>query len=203
MESPDKIFELQRVYNNCPDPDHREYKLLGVYFDEYISFDKHVSILCAKLSRACFIIRRVSNSLSLKSLKCLYFALFHPHMLYCINIYTCTSAKNLKRITILQKKVIRLINKTNTTAHTEELFKSSNILPFDKLILKAKLLFMHSICYNYAPKTFSNTFPHNPQNELYNLCTRSIFMPYPIVALNLLNVSHCIHSPTAGITLVM
>ncbi len=172
---PEKVYELQRVFNNCNDPNHREYKLLGVYLDEFLTFDKHVSTICAKLARACFIIRRVYQKLSVKSLKCLYYALFHPHLLYCINIYTCTTAKNLKRITVLQKKVIRLINKAKTLDHTDILFKNSNILPFNKLITQAKLHFMHSICYNYAPKSFTDIFKTNQNNDIYNLRTRAQF----------------------------
>ncbi len=100
----DKIFELERVYSNNPNPENQFYKLLGVYFDEYLSFDKHVNVLCAKLSRANFFIRRVNQKLSKKALKSLYFAMIHSHLLYCINIYSCTTTKNLKKITVLQKK---------------------------------------------------------------------------------------------------
>ncbi len=175
VEDEQKKFELQRVYNQCPDSNNHEYKLLGVYFDEYLSFDKHINTICAKLARACFIIRRVSHKISVKSLKCLYYALFHPHILYCINIYTCTTAKNLKRITILQKKVIRIINKAKSSDHTDILFKNCGILPFNKLIIQAKLHFMHAICYNYAPPTFNDVFTINQNNEVYNLRTRAMY----------------------------
>ena len=37
------IFKLERVYNDNPNIEHKSYKLLGVYFDEYLSFDKHCS----------------------------------------------------------------------------------------------------------------------------------------------------------------
>ncbi len=56
-EDPSLIFELERVFSTHPNPIHREYKLLGVYFDEYLNFDKHVKTVCAKLTRANYCIR--------------------------------------------------------------------------------------------------------------------------------------------------
>ena len=102
------IFKLERVYSDNPNIDSRNYKLLGVFFDEFLSFDKHISYICAKLSKANFCIKRASNKLSLKWLKALYYALVHPHLLYCLNIISCTSAKNIARIVKLQKKLLEL-----------------------------------------------------------------------------------------------
>ena len=173
---PNKIFELERVYSTHPNIENQSYKLLGVYLDEYLTFDKHINVLCAKLSKANFCIRRINQKISTKALRCLYFAMFHSHLLYCINIYSCTSAKNIKKITVLQKKAIRLINKEKNNTHTEQLFQKSLILPFEKLILQSKLTFMHSICYSYAPQTFLNTFPINNNVNVYNLRTRAMYL---------------------------
>ena len=49
--------------------------------------------ICAKLSKSIFCIKRAANKLSLKSLRSLYFALVHPHLLYCNNIITWSSEK--------------------------------------------------------------------------------------------------------------
>jgi hypothetical protein len=103
-ENPNLIFPLERVYSDNPNPEHKFYKLLGCYFDEYLSFDKHVDYICAKISRANFCIKRVSNDLSLKALCSLYFALVHPHLLYCSIILSCASVSAQKLILTLQKK---------------------------------------------------------------------------------------------------
>jgi hypothetical protein len=41
------------------------------------------------------------------------------------------------------------------------MFKNLGILRFDKLIDQAKLIFMHAMMYNYAPRTFDNTWIRN------------------------------------------
>jgi hypothetical protein len=167
---PNLIHNVERIYTNHPDPNKRTYKSLGVYLDEYLSFNKHVSHICAKISRSIFCIKRAANFLSLKSLKSLYYAMIHPHLLYCINIFSCTSQSNLNKILLVQKKAIRVITKENYNAHTAPLFKKLGILPFDKLLIQAKLNFMHAIEYNYAPSTFSSTFTkNNDRNIDHNL----------------------------------
>ena len=108
QNDPNNISILERVYIDNPEQEHKYYKLLGVYLDEYLSFDKHVSYICAKLARANFCIKRAANKLSIKALTSLYYALVHPHLLYCNTILNCMSAKNLTKIAKLQKKQLEL-----------------------------------------------------------------------------------------------
>jgi hypothetical protein len=102
---PSLIHKLDKVCDNNNDDNMKSFKLLGVYFDEYLSFNKHISILAAKLSRANFLLRLVSNFVSNNTMRKLYFSLFHSHLLYCSNIYSCTSLANINRISILQKNL--------------------------------------------------------------------------------------------------
>jgi hypothetical protein len=54
--------------------------------------------------------------------------------------------------------------------HTTASFYDLRILPFDKLITYHKLLFMHAIRYEYAPRSFANTWKINTVRNLdYNL----------------------------------
>ena len=163
VEDPSFIFEIERIAFSNPDRDLHTYKLLGVLFDENLSFDQHISYICKKLSRANFFLNRAKNFVSQKSLRSLYFALFHSHLLYCTNITSCASTSNLKKITTLQKKAVRILSGAKSRDHTEPLFYSLNILPFDKLVLEAKLKFMHSIYYNYSPPSFANIWRKNSE----------------------------------------
>ncbi len=62
-------------------------------------------------------------------------------------------------------------------AHTQELFRAHNILPYELLLNQAKLHFMHSYVYGYAPKSFNNTWIKNNQREIqHNLCNNDDFM---------------------------
>jgi hypothetical protein len=159
--NPDLITPLERYHINHEDKNCRQYKLLGIYLDEFLSLDYHVDYVCNKMNRSLYCIKQAKNNLSLQSLKSLYFALVHSHLTYCPIILSCTSKTNLNRILRVQKKAIRVITNSHYNKHTAQLFKNLEILPFDKIIEQCKLTFMHSIKYNYAPKTFINTWTTN------------------------------------------
>ena len=167
------ITPLERVYNGNRNKESRSYKLLGVLFYEQLNFKSHIELICNKINKinkSIYCINRAKNLLSKKALKSLYFALVHPHLLYCINIYTCTAKSNLKRLITLQKKAIRTINHAPSNAHTLPLFTNAKILPLEKLMLQSKLTFMHSIEYGYGLPTFMNCWIKNGiRNQNLNL----------------------------------
>ena len=128
--------------------------MLGVYFDEFLSFDTHCQKICKKINSALFHISSVRYMISSSALQKLYYALVHPHLLYCLPVFSFTSNKNLKMLFNKQKQCIRFIHKAKYNAHTEPLFHKSQILPLNDLILQQKLVFMHSLFYNYSQVTF-------------------------------------------------
>ncbi len=100
----EKIFKIHRIYTDNPDPTLKSYKLLGIYFDEYLSFEKHIQILCSKLSRSLFFLRQVKNYINPRAAKMLYYSLFHSHLLYCTIITSCASKTLINKISVLQKR---------------------------------------------------------------------------------------------------
>ena len=164
-DDPNKIFKLGRIYNDHPCTNERTYKFLGVHLDEFLSFDTHCTIISNKLARSNFIISRVKNILPIKSLKTLYFALVHPHLLYCLPIYSCTTQKNLKKIFKMQKKAIRLVTKSKNNAPPYPLFADLKILPLEHLISLTCGQLTYSIYHKYAPKSLHNLWITNEQRD--------------------------------------
>jgi hypothetical protein len=155
------ITTLERYHNNHPDLNCRAYKLLGVFFDEHLSFDFHITHIQKKLTRSLYCIKMAKNNLNPVGLRSLYFALIHSHLSYCPIILNCANASSLNKLVKIQKKAIRIITKSQYNAHTGPLFTSHKILPLQKVILQAKLSFMHAYHYKYAPKSFNNTWISN------------------------------------------
>ena len=152
-QDPSLISNIERVDSTS---DISTFKMLGIHFDENLSFDTHCKRVLKKLNSALFMITRAKHILSTKSLHRLYYAMIHPHLLYCLTIYSYTSAKNIKLLYKKQKQCIRVINKAKYNAHTEPLFFNSNILPLPDLIKYQKLLFMHPIAHNQSVIKFPN-----------------------------------------------
>jgi hypothetical protein len=113
-----------------------------------------------------YCIRQVKNRLPKSALKTLYYALIHSQLTYCPIILSCLNTKNKNCITKIQKKVIRIITKSNYNEHTGPLFNELKILTYDKIITQAKLQFMHAIEYSYAPESFSNIWTKNERRGI-------------------------------------
>jgi len=175
------IFPLERVSNCAAKPENQTYKYLGILLDENLNFNNHTDYICKKLSKSLFCLRRAKHVLNERGLLNLYYAFFHSHLLYCVNITSCTSQSNIKKILTLQKKAIRLVKSARYNDHTAPLFQSLKILPFDKIVLEHKLKFMHSIYNNYAPPSFNGVWPLNSNrttdHELRN--TNDFSIPFP------------------------
>jgi len=137
------------------------YKLLGVTIDDKMTFDSHVKILSGKIAKSLFCIRRVKNFLPIKSLTTLYYSMIHPHFLYCINLYGCTSNKNIDLLFKKQKQAVRCLTNSTFRQHTNPLFKSLCILPLKKLIELEKAKFMHKFTYKRLPTSFENMWMKN------------------------------------------
>ena len=162
---PSLVAQIDRIHNNHPSPDHRYYKLLGILIDEHLTLDHHTAHLTAKLSKAIFCLNRAKNFLPTKSLITLYHSLFHSHLLYCPTIVSCTSNKNIDKITKLQKKAIRIATNSPYNAHTQPIFQHYNILPYPKIVAQQQLHFMHAHHYNYLPPSFNNMWQTNATRD--------------------------------------
>jgi Reverse transcriptase (RNA-dependent DNA polymerase) len=160
------ITPLERICNENQSEGGRSYKLLGLYFDEHLTFNCHVQHLCKKLSKSMFFLMRAKNFVCKKSLKLLYFALVHSNLLYCIGTLSAMSQTNAKKIFILQKKAIRIVANVKYNAHTGPLFVNLRILPYPQLQKQFILSFMHGIEYEYGPRTFRENWPKNGQRNL-------------------------------------
>jgi hypothetical protein len=159
------ISTLERYHDNHPQPECRSYKLLGIFLDEHLSLDYHVTHICNKLTRSLYCIKQAKHLIPLEGLKSLYFALIHSHLNYCTLIFSGITASNRQRIEKVQKKAIRIMTNSTYNAHTKPLFIQHAILPFDKLILQSQLNFMHAIEYKYAPPSFNDIWQKNRDRD--------------------------------------
>jgi hypothetical protein len=182
----DKVIVLQRVHNNG-DPDNQTYKLLGVLFDEYLTFNQHLQYVQSKISRSLYLLNRSKNFLSKTALRMLYFATVHSHLNYCPFILSIASKSQINKLFILQKKAIRIVTSSAYHAHTALLFYECNILPVNYLIDYAKLNFMHSSftlppAFTHSPPSLHRVWTpaDSSSRDIYQLSTQQLltYAPY-------------------------
>ena len=94
-----------------------------------MKFDKHIDSICDKLSKAIGIIYKLSTDGAPKSvLTMLYYSLAYPYINYNVSSYAGTFNSHLNRILLLQKRLVRIINRSAYLEHTDKLFFETKIL---------------------------------------------------------------------------
>jgi hypothetical protein len=156
------ITPIDRI---CNENDEKSFKLLGVLFDEYLSFDHHTKYLCAQISKSLYCINRVKNFIDLDSLKKLYFAMIQSKLAYCINVYGCASNVALSKLVIKQKQAVRTIGNVHYRAHTSPIFAQLKILPLCQIIKLYRIKFMHNYYFNKLPLSFNEIWLSNRQRN--------------------------------------
>jgi hypothetical protein len=97
----------------------------------------------------------------LSSLKSVYYSLIHCHLIYGIQIWSCTSPSNYSDLVTKQKNAIRIISLAKYNAHTESLFKNLKILRLHDLIKFFKLQFVQRFIHGYLPLSLSDMWITN------------------------------------------
>ncbi len=149
---------LDRVGNDCLE---KSTKFLGIHLYENLSWKQHITEINKKVSRALFSIKQVKKLLPLESLRTLYFALIHSHLLYGIVAWGTADLNIIKPITMIQKRAIRVINNAPYNSHTDPKFKKSRILKIPDLYEYKSVLFIHDYLLNKLPNSFEGIFPKN------------------------------------------
>ena len=139
-------------------------KFLGIHVDECLSWSHHLKYINNKISRALFLIKQAKYFLPTDCLRTLYFAMIHPYLSYGNLTWGCAKQSFLNKTFLLQKRAVRIINKSHYNSHTEPLFKSSNILTLHDQLKYDSILFMYDFARQNLPRSFQNLFRVNSKN---------------------------------------
>ena len=113
------------------------------------------------MARSLYFLRTAKNVLNYKALKSVYYSLIHSHLIYGIQVWSCSLVSNIKPLILKQKQAIRIINNSSYNSHTEPLFKACKILPLLSLIDFFKLQFMQQFSQGFLPISFNDTWVTN------------------------------------------
>ena len=87
----------------------------------------------------------------------MFFVIFDSYLSYCCLVWA-QNCSTIQRITILQKKAIRIINLQPRNFHTSALFKQNSILKFQDKICLENILFVSKSLNNLSPSVFNTWF---------------------------------------------
>lgn len=163
---------LQLVMNNMPIEKKTSTKFLGMIIDDQLNWHDHIQLTKTKLSSSMFILNQAKHYLSKKYLLTLYYSLVYPYITYGLTLWGGTHKAYTKKIFILQKKAIRVINKAKYNDHTHRLFKDLKVLKLPDLYSWQVSKFMYRFSNKMLPMSLSNIF--TVQGNVHNYGTRNV-----------------------------
>jgi retron-type reverse transcriptase len=141
-------------------------RLLGVQFDQTLSWSVHIDLLCKKISQRLGILRRIRHHLPLNARKAFYRCLILSLMDYCCVIWGNTSTQNLDRLHRLQKRAARLILDRDHKAPSLEL----GWLPVHERIRYFRASTVYKVLNNLSPSNITSLLL--PFSKVHNVNTR-------------------------------
>ena len=84
-------------------------KLLGVQIDERLTFDDHISALCAKASHQINALRRIVKYLTLENRMSIYNAFIASNFNYCNTVWHFCSNRSLYKLEKIHKQALRVV----------------------------------------------------------------------------------------------
>ena len=133
---------------------------LGVTLDSMVTFEIHIKILETNLSKAVGIICKLKFVLPKDALIKLYYALFHPHLLYGLVIWGSTYPSYLMKISTLQNKIVKLVGGGAFQDRVTPFYYKLNIPKLTDLYKIEISKLMYNIVHRprYLPNSFSKYF---------------------------------------------
>jgi len=149
-----------------------EVKFLGFKIDEGLNWSNHCKTVLTKLSKSSYILNTVKNILPIYCMKSLYYSFVYSHLSYGIHVWGPSLSKaNQNQLIKSPKKIIRIVHNSKYNAHTNELFRDSDILKFLDIIDLELCKFMFLSKQNQLPLPLNNLFKLN--NEVHQYSTRN------------------------------
>ena len=133
-------------------------KLLGIYIDNTLNWDKQVDFVCSNVSRKINLLKLLSKYVSRTGLNQYYNSYSLPILDCGCLIWGCCSATNIKRILRLQKRAAHIVLNTDFTTSSKSLFMELKWLPFPERVKTHSCVMMYKAIVNKIPEYISNMF---------------------------------------------
>ena len=133
----------------------------------HLSWKDHISTVANKISKTIGIISKSKFCLSQSSLFQLYYSIVYPYLYYGNIVWGATYKFNLRRFTVLQKRIVRIITRSPFDAHTAPLFCNYKLLTLDNIHSFQVALLMFSVETKTIPKSFYSMFSKKFENHHY------------------------------------
>ena len=131
-------------------------KFLGIIIDNKLNWKDHISSIAGRVSLGVGMIIKARNYLNRNGLMCLYYSFVWPYFIYCNHIWGSTYTSILRRLIVLQNKVLRIILHVEPRNNAKPFYKELNIMKFVNINKYLIGNFIHHYNCGKVPDIFSH-----------------------------------------------
>ena len=144
-------------------------KYLGIKIDRFLHWHEQVNSIPIKLNIAIALLLKIRNYVNTKTLRNIYFAIFHFHLSY-LYIAWAQNFHTVSRLFIVQKKALRIINFKDQLFHSSLRLFSNNILKFGDKTTLEDIIFVSKSINRQAPSVLYDWFIFSEKLQKYETC---------------------------------
>ena len=152
------------------------FNFLGITIDQNLTWKDHISKISIKIARVIGIMNKLKHIFPHQILRTLYNSLIHSHFIYGLYIWGFSP----KRLTILQKKAVRILARRPYISHSTSItiFKNLKILKLkDQYSIQLYKLY-HKNTNNLFPSYFNSFTPYyNNDEHTHDLRSAALRLP--------------------------
>lgn len=138
-------------------------KYLGVHVEENLKWNAQIKSVSSVISRNIGMMARVKFFLSSRELLLLYNSLVLPYLNYCAAVWGSNYQTKISKITRLQKRALRIIDKKPYLFPSNELFIKYRILKFPEIVKEQNIMIVLAFLNENLPRPISTMFTlHRP-----------------------------------------
>ena len=154
-------------------------RYLSILIDDKLNWNAHNDNIVSKLMRGNSILSKLRYYVNKEILRTIYFAIFHSYLTY-VTHYGDKQEFQKKRITVLQKKALRIMSFASFNSHSSSCFHDYNILKFCDIINIEVCAFINNCFNSNTYSVFAERFKLISESHAHNTRSSSkglLFVP--------------------------
>ena len=120
-------------------------KFLGLIIQSDLKWHLHIEMILNKLYKTVGIIRKARNKLTSEIVLLLYYSFFYPFLIYGNIFWGATNKTLIYKLTVIQKRFIRICFSLNYMDHTKIFFQNNQILNIEQINKFITLCFIYKV----------------------------------------------------------
>ena len=145
-------------------------KYLGISLDYKLNWENHINDVCKTLKKLTCVMHYLSQFIDDSHAHIVYNSYIFPHIKYGIELYGTAKKTRLRKVQIMQNRLVKILYKRSYMDSSKALLKEKNILNCKSLNQYFTLVFVYKQQNNLLPNIFQHFY--QPISDTHSYETR-------------------------------